>query len=499
MNDFEKVNEAVDIIEICENNNINFNKIHNNNYIGKCPFHDDNNPSFSVNKEKKVFNCFGCDNKGNAIQLYAKLHEISDYEAMKILANKYEVNINSKSFNYSKETNKEKKNIKKIYKNIARIAHNELLSNNNIAYRYLKDRKIKDEIIIRYELGYLNDKNNIYDQLLKLGFGKNEIYKTKLFNNRKFILNNRLLFPIFNYKNEVIQFSGRDLFDNDTAKYINSRNCLINKGNCLYNIENHDGRQKHKIIVEGYFDVLALAQSGINNSLAIMGKDITPAQYLKISNLTKKIILWLDNDKPQVVRATYKAYKELVDRGLTVKFVYFSDNEDPYDTCLKCNFQIKKLLKKSVINFDTYFLKTYEKLIDTSSIFLNEELSDLINEIASYCTNDELLNIFNSIERKHSIKISKIRNKICNYNNKTLESIGFKRFDEIPNCYYYYKKKYYVYALEIGELFHISRLPTKKEIKKYNVLSNRIIEEDNRIIIDKTCIEDVEKYIENLI
>jgi DNA primase len=284
------------------------------NYVGLCPFHSEKTPSFTVSPQKQIFYCFGCAAGGNVFSFIMKRDGISFPEAARILSRQYGIDVPDQKITISKEQ-KRLRNEREILYAVNRQAmdffHNKLLSvpSGKQAMLYLNKRGINQETIKMFRLGYAPEGwNNINNFFQKKKISSGVVEKAGLIVKRENKdgyydrFRNRIIFPIFNVNTHVVGFGGRVLSDK-LPKYLNSPETPIyNKSSSLYGL--HRARQKCRetetvYIVEGYFDLLALHQNGIQNSVATLGTSITTDHVDILRNVIGKdgrVVLVFDSD-----------------------------------------------------------------------------------------------------------------------------------------------------------------------------------------------------------
>lgn len=305
-------------------------------YFGLCPFHNDNNPSMSVNGEKKIFNCFSCNTKGNVIYFYSRFNNLSEDQATIALAKRLGIEISEAS---TKEAIKQERLFKVMDE--ATKFYCFYLNNSNeglIAKEYLSKRGLSDEIIKKLKIGLASNAKNYLHLALKqkncseldqveLGLVKNNE------NNETYdVFRNRIIFPIENNEGKVVGFSGRIYTESNQAKYINStENAIFHKGQILYNFHNAmpNIRQNDEIIIfEGFMDVIAGMKAGIEHSVATMGTALTNDHIKSILNLTKNIVLCFDGDEAGI-HAMKRSAMLFANFGIIPKAIVLPNNLDP--------------------------------------------------------------------------------------------------------------------------------------------------------------------------
>ena len=313
-----------------------------NNYFACCPFHKEKTASFSINASSQYFHCFGCGESGNVITFVMKYNGLDFIDAVKSLANNYGVIIpestNKISASEAKAYKEKKLGLTEIINKVVQFyRHN--LANSNVASGYLKHRGLSQEIIDKFLLGYAPNNTNslskvvtnyttnqfLVDAGLTIKNDNGTIYER---------FRDRIMFPIRNVKGEVIAFGGR-IIANGEPKYLNSpETALFNKSNEMYGLF-ESGRQirdkNYVIIVEGYMDVIALFQFGIDNVVATMGTSVTEDHIKKLFRLCDDIYYCFDGDN-----AGHKAAWRALERSVPIvgdskaaHFLFLPSNHDP--------------------------------------------------------------------------------------------------------------------------------------------------------------------------
>ena len=269
----EEVKQSNDIVEVVSQ------YIHlkrsGRNYFGLCPFHNEKSPSFSVSPDKQIFHCFGCGVGGNVFTFLSRIEGISFIEAVQSLAER--ANIQLPTLQNSQDTYKEelKAKVYKVNEFTAQFYHENLYKPEaKLAQEYIKKRKLTNNTLKAFRIGFSGKFDELYNALKKQGFEDKEILESGLVNrndNGKYIdrYRNRLMFPICDARGRVIAFGGRVL-DDSKPKYINSpENIVYSKGRNLFGLNvAKKGDTKKILVVEGYMDVISLHQRGITNAVA---------------------------------------------------------------------------------------------------------------------------------------------------------------------------------------------------------------------------------------
>lgn len=275
---------------------------------GLCPFHTEKTPSFSVDDQKGLFYCYGCRKGGSVFNFVMEMEQMTFIEAAKILAEKANVELpddrgDSQAYDQAAD---EQKVLSELYQRLRESFHHILLHQQQArpAREYLASRGISDEMISRFQLGYVPKQRNWLHQFLRKRHYSDEfLQKTGLFSQKYpqiSMFSGRLIFPITDRRGRVVAFGGRALEDQSYAKYVNSPETVIfHKRKTLYGL--HESKQGIResgqlILAEGYFDVLALHQAGFPFAAAPLGTACTEEHGYEIKRHAKKVLLMFDQD-----------------------------------------------------------------------------------------------------------------------------------------------------------------------------------------------------------
>ena len=403
ISDFNKVIDGVDIVEVVEQF-VSLSK-DGNSYVGFSPFKNENTPSFKVNPNKKIFKDFSSGIGGDVIQFYSIMKKISRTDAMRELARMYNINISS---NYSRDVYSLEH---KILNDAVNFFSNKF-KESKVAQEYMVNRGYNIKDLKDYYIGYAPDSwNELYDEL-KVKYDEKVIQSIGLIsqdslNTKRYYDNfrNRIIFPIFNTKNQIIALGGRYIGDGDSPKYINSTESKIfNKSNELYGI--FDGgialkQNKYAILTEGYLDVLSSHLNGFKNTVASLGTAFTDGQAKLLKKFVNSILILYDNDDAGKL-ATVRAINILNKHEFSIKCLNlpsgFKDPDEYFKSNNKDNFL--SLLDSSIEAFQ-YVFNIYSSDLDLDEV--NSKL-EIINRFRSY-----FKDINNRIILKDEIfKLSKI-------------------------------------------------------------------------------------------
>lgn len=309
-------------------------------FMGRCPFHDDSTPSFSVSPSKGVYHCHGCGEGGDAIAFFRKTSVDGFAEAIEALAERFNIPVqyNDSNRDYQKEKSLLEE-MREIH-NLAVAYYQRQLNLSPIAKQYLSDRQISSETANVWKLGYAPDSwDGLLNYLISKNFSPDSIERAGFIIKRESggyydRFRNRLMIPICNEKGEVIAFTGRTLGD-DQAKYLNSPETLLfQKGRVLFGLDKAKDAitsRDQTIIVEGHLDVISLHQAGICNVVGVMGTALSQQQVKQVCRYTdlNRVVLGLDSDKAGVI-ATHKAIAELMplNSSIDLKILSLPEGKD---------------------------------------------------------------------------------------------------------------------------------------------------------------------------
>ncbi len=312
------------------------------NYLGLCPFHNEKTPSFTVSPSKEIYKCFGCGKSGNTISFLMEHEKYSYTDALKWLAAKYNVEIEETYASPEALQQRQTSDSLFIINGFAQKYFTQQLTETEegqtIALSYLKERGFREDIIQKFQLGYSPSQKDAFSkEAVQQQFNPELLLKTGLVTERQGILldnyRERIIFPIHNQTGKIIGFGARIIGKKEHApKYINTpENDLYIKSRILYGsyfarqaIDKND----ECLLVEGYTDVIALHQAGIEHVVASGGTSLTPDQLRLIKKYTGNLTILYDGDAAGV-KAAMRGLDLALEEGLNVKLVLIPDNEDP--------------------------------------------------------------------------------------------------------------------------------------------------------------------------
>ena len=322
------------------------------NWMACCPFHKEKTPSFSVNPAKGFYKCFGCGKGGTAFNFIMEVEGLNFPEAIKRVAEMSGVTlpepVDDKAYEQGKKKREEKKQLADLVIELNQVAlefwEKELQADNakaKAARKYLKDRGISEDIQRQFRIGFSPDS---WDSLLSVlrDFGADEaviaqsglvsVNKEKDRTYDRF--RGRLMFPVLDVNGRPVAFGARGLSPEDQPKYVNSpETAAYTKGNHLYGLfqgKEEIRKKKFAILVEGYLDLIALAQFGITNVAASLGTAFTDNQAKLLHRFTERIVINYDGD-PAGLKAARRAIEHLLPQNFDVKVLVLPDGKDPDD------------------------------------------------------------------------------------------------------------------------------------------------------------------------
>ena len=417
-----KIRENTDIVEII-GEKISLTK-KGKNYFGLCPFHNDNNPSLSVSREKQIYKCFVCGEAGNVFNFLMKYDNMSFPEAIKVLGNKIGISIETKT----QQIVDKNKELYEVYEIANKFYQNNLLAKEGIdAREYLEKRKLNMETIKEFEIGLsLNRRDNLTSLLVKKGYSLEMLNTLGLTSGNIDTYINRIIFPLYNINGKVNGFSGRIYHGEDTNKYLNTKETpIFKKGENIFNYyraKEEVRKDKFVIVMEGFMAVIRAHTIGIKNCIALMGTSLTNEQISLIKKLSTNVYLCFDGDNAGI-KATINNGKLFQDNNFDVKVIPLSENLDPDDYILKYGSEKFYSLLSSAISYNDYKLKLLKKGVNFNN---PEELANYIDSVLK-----EIANEHDNIKREILLKnLAKETNVWYNTLEKKLNEFLSKEKDK---------------------------------------------------------------------
>ncbi len=367
------------------------------NYVGLCPFHADKTPSFYVSPAKNICKCFSCGEGGTAVHFIMKHEQITYFDALRILAKKYNIEIQERELtDKEKETQSTRESmfiINTWAQNYFSTILHEHVEGRSVGLRYFAERGFREDTIRKFQLGYSLDQwDALFQESQRKGYKQEFLEKTGLviaYDNGKVNdrFRGRVLFPIHTVSGKVVGFGGRILKkDEKAAKYVNSPESEIyHKSNELYGMffaKQAIVKNDKCFLVEGYTDVISMHQAGIENVVASSGTALTPGQIRMIHRFTNNITVLYDGDAAGI-KAALRGIDLLLEEGMNIKVVLLPDGEDPDSFARKHNAAgFTGFIEKNETDFIRF--KTELLLGDAEKDPMQRSglITDIINSIA---------------------------------------------------------------------------------------------------------------------
>ncbi len=315
------------------------------NWWGRCPFHHEKTPSFSVNAQEQFYHCFGCGASGDVITFIREIESLDFIDAVKFLAERAKIPLPDLEYDTEKSAQQKQKRdtILKILRESAHFYLNNLNSGKAEAHvQYILDRKISSTVVRKFGLGASLDYDGLPRHLKSLGYTREDMLESGVVlesEKSKRLVDaqaGRLIFPLINAMGDVVAFGGRVLGKTDFAKYKNTRETTVfNKSKNLYNInqikkQKKAGVLKDIIVVEGYMDTIALFQAGFENVVASMGTALTKDQARLLKRYTDNVFISYDGDFAGQ-KGAIRGLEILKDEQINVRVVPLPEGLDPDD------------------------------------------------------------------------------------------------------------------------------------------------------------------------
>ena len=310
-------------------------------HTGLCPFHDERTPSFSVNSDLGLYHCFGCGESGDAIRFVERTEGVDFKEAVEFLSERFGVELQAEREDpRAEERRRRRERLLRLVERTAVYYARYLWESAEAgkAREYLSGRGLDERILRDFRVGY---SPSAWDRVLiaarRDGFSEEEIAAAGLgqrgakggFFDR---FRGRIMFPLADARGRVLGFGARALRADQRPKYLNtSENELYHKGRQLFGIDRARGaaaKAGHMVVVEGYTDVLALHQAGVEETVAIMGTALTQEQIAELGRAASTVYIALDADRSGQ-EAMLRATRAAASRGLELRVVAMPDDRDP--------------------------------------------------------------------------------------------------------------------------------------------------------------------------
>ena len=361
------------------------------NLFGLCPFHGEKTASFSVAPDKGIYYCFGCHKGGGPVNFMMEVEGLSYPDAVRALAKRVGMEVPEDEQYQNRYRHQER--LWALMKEAGRFFHEQLFAPVGAeCLAYVQKRGMTKKIVTQFGIGYApNSWNALVDAMRKKGYTDQELRDADLVGEKNGRIydrfRNRLMFPIFDVRGNVIGFGGRVL-DDSKPKYLNSNETLIfNKRKNLFGL-NFAKKTKREgiILVEGNIDVVALHQYGFDNAVASLGTSLTEEQVALLSRYTEQVILTYDGDEAGQ-RAAQRAIPMLEKAGIQVKVLQMKDAKDPDEFLSKFGADRFQMLLEESSNRVEYQInairKKYDLREDDQKVRYVQEAAELICSLDS--------------------------------------------------------------------------------------------------------------------
>ncbi|MCW3076620.1 MAG: primase [Bacteroidetes bacterium] len=435
------------------------------NFLGLCPFHGEKSPSFTVSAVKGIYKCFGCGKAGNSVNFIMDHLQLSYPEALRWLAKKYSIEIIEREITpEEKERNTERDSLMIVMQYAQRYFTDKMLNSDegrSIGLGYFQERGLRNDIIEKFQLGYsLEARRAFSEDAVKAGYMPKYLVKTGMsILSNTFTEGNeitvkdifdryagRVMFPIQDDGGRVVAFGGRTLSsDKKTAKYINSPETdIYNKSKILYGLWLGKKSIQNKdccYLVEGYMDVIAMHQAGVENVVASSGTSLTVEQIKSIHRFTNNIIVLYDGDDAGQ-KASNRAIPLLLEEGMNVKLLMFPNNDDPDSFSRKVT--IDEFQNYIVANAQDFLIFKAKKITGETKndpIKRAGVIKDIVESISLIPDNiirsiyiKDCANIMEIEESILQLEVNKIRRKITSKNKTSVDPEVYQgpHPDDIP-------------------------------------------------------------------
>ena len=447
-------------------------------YWGICPFHNDKNPSMSVDEKRQTYTCWSCHNSGNVFNFVEQIENISFKDALKKLGSRVGITVEGSS-SYNTKYNK----YYEIYDLASKFYQLMINTDKGLkAKEYLNNREINNDTIKEFGIGLsLDDKDKLVTYLKEKKYDINTLNDLGLANNDIDTFINRIIFPLDDRNGRIVGFSGRIYDNSKMSKYMNTKETpIFRKGTCLYHYnasKEYVRSEKYVLVMEGFMDVIRASTIGIKNTIALMGTALTEEQISLLKKLSLNVYLCLDGDKPGQDADLHNG--ELLEKaGLNVKVVCLTSDEDPDSFILKYGEKKFKSLVENASNFSDFKIDNLKKDVNfESDIELSRYVNQVIKEVSEI--NDEIRCeiILKKLANETNLSYNTLEKKLNEY--KSLDNEKRKSVDNNVIGRKDAKKDKYKRA---SEEFIYYMLINPKAIKVYDSKNLYFIDSDLRAL-----------------
>ena len=417
------------------------------NYKGLCPFHDDTTPSFMVSPSKQICKCFACGEGGTAINFLMKHEQITYPEALRWLAKKYSIEIQEKELTDEEKREQSDRESMFIVNEWAKNYFQDMLKNDPdgiaIGRQYFRSRGIRDDIIEKFSLGYaLQQRDALAKAALKAGYKAEFLVKTGLCVEKNGLLDRyagRVIFPWLNVSGKVVAFGGR-LLDARTKgvqqKYVNSPDSEIyHKDHELYGLyqaKKAIAKEDCVYMVEGYTDVIAMHQCGIENVVANSGTALSVYQIKLLRRFTQNITLLYDGDEAGI-HAAMRGTDMLLSEGMNLKVLLLPDGDDPDSFSRKHSAtEFREYIESNATDFITFKTRLTVDGV-TDPVKRSEAISGIVKSISVIPDNILRSTYLSELSQRLGIKEQTLLNSMNGMISKDIEEKEREKRREIED------------------------------------------------------------------
>lgn len=479
----QKVKDANDIVSVVS-------KYQTLNKKGKtwwsnCPFHYEKTPSFAVNEVEQYYHCFGCGVSGDVFKFVQHMEGCDFYDALKILAENAGLAV--PDFGGDGKDSERKKEREQIYAVLREAAlhyvKNLSLPDAKPALEYISKRRLNNEVVRAFGLGYSLGWNEVVDHLRKKGYSFEIMQKAGIIDKNQRggyydVYAKRLIFPIINSNDNVVGFSARVLDPNSNPKYRNTGETpVFQKNECVYGINlikklRRTEELKEIIIVEGQMDVISVHKSGVKNAVACLGTALTPNHAKQLKKYCNKVVVCFDGDGAGK-KATLRSLDILVSAGLDVYVASMPAGIDPDEYVLANGVESYRELIVDAKYWVEYLIREYAskynlKRAEERNLFVVSALN-IIKKLQSNTEQNVYLELVKSLS---NISMDVLRRDLENIDNVKVEDTEQKDKEENVIT----KENAYVKAVKfvMGALLHKKDYATLNDDVKDNLLDSDI-------------------------
>lgn len=452
------------------------------NYKGLSPFHDEKTPSFVVSPSKQIWKDFSSGKGGTAISFLMEIEQFTYPEALRHAAKKYGIEVEEDKKEYTEEEKKSQTDRELLYK-IHEVANNffqeqmrETEEGQTIGLAYFKERELREDIIKKFQLGYSPEKRDSFTEYaLEKGYAKEILEKSGLSIFPEYAekgvdrFRERVMFPILSFSGRVLGFGARILKNNvKAAKYLNSPETEIyHKSKVLYGLSQSKqaiSKENLCLLTEGYMDVIALHQVGIENVVASSGTALTTDQIKLIKRLTENVTILFDGDAAGI-KASFRSIDLLLAEGMNIRVLLFPDGDDPDSFSRKHPKDfVEQFIKKEAKDFINFKAEILLTEAENDPVKKAEAIRDIVKSIAF---------VQNSL--KQEVYLKEVGNKFGITEQSLFNELGIQK------------------QIKSKE-FSPHREPAKAEIQKLEKVQDVFSSINPLIILEEKLVELMLKY-----